>query len=117
MERLGFQLGRYDGANPELLRWIYAAKAGQSESSLFHDSARIEFLVSAAGKMPDVFEIFTLENGETHGRRSGDAARWLDGGGFIPDGLRQSIRNILRRWRSFLKSPASLLRKAWIAIT
>ena len=24
----------------------------------------IEFMVSAAGLMPDVFEIFTLENGE-----------------------------------------------------
>ena len=32
--------GVYDGANPQLLRSIYAAKAEQSESSLFHDSAR-----------------------------------------------------------------------------
>lgn len=63
MERLGFELKRYDGANAPLLRWIYAAKAGQSASSLFHDSARIEFLVSAAVVMPEVFEIFTLENG------------------------------------------------------
>ena len=65
MERLGFRLKTYDGANPQLLRWIYAAKAEQSESSLFHDPARKEFLVSAAAMMPDVFEIFTLENGET----------------------------------------------------
>jgi CelD/BcsL family acetyltransferase involved in cellulose biosynthesis len=65
MERLGFRLRRYDGANHNLLRSIYAAKAEQSESSLFHDSARIEFLVSAAAKMPNIFEIFTLENGET----------------------------------------------------
>ena len=65
MERLGFELRRYDGANPKLLRSIYAAKAGQSEASLFHDSERIEFMVSAAGLMPDVFEVFTLENGET----------------------------------------------------
>jgi len=63
LERLGFELRTYDGANPQLLRSIYAAKAGQSESSLFHDPARIEFLVSAAGLIPDVFEIFTLENG------------------------------------------------------
>jgi CelD/BcsL family acetyltransferase involved in cellulose biosynthesis len=63
MERLGFELKRYDGANAPLLRWIYAAKAGKSVSSLFHDSARIEFLVSAAAMMPDVFEVFTLENG------------------------------------------------------
>lgn len=65
MERLGFALRAYDGDNPQLLRSIYAAKAEQSEASLFHDSARIELLVSAAAKMPNVFEIFTLENGET----------------------------------------------------
>jgi len=63
MERLGFELRSYDGANPYLLRSIYTGKAEQSESSLFHDPARIEFLVSAAGLLPDVFEIFTLENG------------------------------------------------------
>ena len=62
MERLGFELKRYDSANPQLLRSIYAAKAGQSASSLFHDPARIEFLVSVAAMMPEVFEIFTLEN-------------------------------------------------------
>ena len=65
MERLGLQLRRHDGASQKLLRRIYAAKAEQSESSLFHDSTRVEFLVSAAAKMPNVFEIFTLENGET----------------------------------------------------
>jgi len=63
MERLGFELRIYDGANPYLLRSIYTDKAEQSESSLFHDPARIEFMVSAAGLLPDVFEIFTLENG------------------------------------------------------
>jgi CelD/BcsL family acetyltransferase involved in cellulose biosynthesis len=62
MERLGFELRSYDGANPYLLRSIYTAKAEQSESSLFHDPARNEFMVSAAGLMPDVFEIFTLES-------------------------------------------------------
>jgi CelD/BcsL family acetyltransferase involved in cellulose biosynthesis len=46
-----------------LLRSIYSAKAGQSEASLFHDPERIEFMVSAAGLMPDAFEIFTLETG------------------------------------------------------
>ena len=65
MERLGFELRRYDGTNQKLLRSIYAAKAEQSESSLFHDATRIEFLVSAAAKMPNAFEIFTLENGGT----------------------------------------------------
>jgi CelD/BcsL family acetyltransferase involved in cellulose biosynthesis len=64
MERLGFQLRRHDGANQKLLRSIYAAKAEQIESSLFHDLTRVEFLVSAAAKMPNVFDIFTLENSE-----------------------------------------------------
>ena len=63
MERLGFELRGYDGNNPMLLRSIYSAKAGQSESSLFHDSERVEFMVSAAGLTPEVFEIFTLKNG------------------------------------------------------
>jgi CelD/BcsL family acetyltransferase involved in cellulose biosynthesis len=62
MERLGFELRSYGGGHAPLLRWIYQAKAGQSESSLFDDSARIEFLVSAGTLMSDVFEIFTLEN-------------------------------------------------------
>ena len=65
MKRLGFALKKYNGANPHLLRAIYESKAKQSDTSLFHDSARIEFLVSAAALMPDVFEIFALENGET----------------------------------------------------
>lgn len=63
MERPGFELRGYNGDNPTLLRSIYGAKAGQSESSLFHDPERVEFMVSAAGLMPNVFEIFTLENG------------------------------------------------------
>jgi CelD/BcsL family acetyltransferase involved in cellulose biosynthesis len=62
MERLGFELHSYGGDNPMLLRSIYKAKAGQSESSLFHDTERVEFMVSAAGLMPDVFEVFTLED-------------------------------------------------------
>jgi CelD/BcsL family acetyltransferase involved in cellulose biosynthesis len=65
MERLGFQLRSCDGNNPMLLRSIYDAKAEQSEASLFHDAERVEFMVSAAGLMPDVFEVFTLENGGT----------------------------------------------------
>jgi CelD/BcsL family acetyltransferase involved in cellulose biosynthesis len=77
MERLGCELKRYDGANAPLLRWIYAAKAGQSASSLFHDFARIEFLVSAAAMMPEVFEIFTLENG---GQMAAAVVTLRDGG-------------------------------------
>lgn len=64
MERLGLELRGYDGDNPVLLRSIYAGKAEQRSSSLFHDPERIEFLVSAAGLMPQTFEVFTLENGE-----------------------------------------------------
>ncbi|HEY1525716.1 MAG TPA: GNAT family N-acetyltransferase [Candidatus Angelobacter sp.] len=64
MERLGFALRSYDGTNAQRLRSIYTAKAELSSSSLFHDSERIEFLVSAAGLMPEVFEIFTLEQDE-----------------------------------------------------
>jgi CelD/BcsL family acetyltransferase involved in cellulose biosynthesis len=63
MERLGFKMRRCDGRDASLLRAIYAGKAAQHPASLFHDPARIEFLVSAAELMPDVFEIFTLENG------------------------------------------------------
>lgn len=62
LERLGFELRTCDGANAQLLRWIYAAKAAQSRSSLFHDPARVEFMANAAGLMRDVFEIFTLQN-------------------------------------------------------
>jgi CelD/BcsL family acetyltransferase involved in cellulose biosynthesis len=63
MSRLGFDLRCYDGAHTQLLRSIYAGKAAQSATSLFHDSARIEFMVRAAALMPQVFEIFTLEDG------------------------------------------------------
>jgi len=65
LERLGFELRSYNGANSQLLRSIYAGKAGQRSTSLFHDPERAEFLVSAAGLMPEVFEIFTLENKQT----------------------------------------------------
>jgi CelD/BcsL family acetyltransferase involved in cellulose biosynthesis len=63
LERLGFERRTYNGANPEIIRTIFAGKAAQLAESLFHDLARIEFLVSAAELMPEVFEIFTLENG------------------------------------------------------
>jgi CelD/BcsL family acetyltransferase involved in cellulose biosynthesis len=63
LERLGFERRTYNGANPELIRTIFAGKAAQLADSLFHDRARIEFLVNAAELMPDAFEIFTLENG------------------------------------------------------
>ena len=61
LERLGLERRSYNGDNPQLLRSIYSGKAAQHSSSLFHDSARIEFLISAAALMPERFEIFTLE--------------------------------------------------------
>lgn len=76
MERLRFEIRNYDGANPQLLRSIYAQKAEQSESSLFHDAERVEFMVSAAGLMPRAFEIFTLENG---GKRAAVVVTLRDG--------------------------------------
>lgn len=84
IDRLGFVLKTYGGADPELLRTIYEAKARQSDTSLFHDSARIEFLVSAAALMPHVFEIFTLENGEQRAAavvtlRDGECRRFYTG--------------------------------------
>ncbi|HEX3156156.1 MAG TPA: GNAT family N-acetyltransferase, partial [Candidatus Angelobacter sp.] len=77
LERLGFELKSYDGANPQLLRSIYAAKAEQSELSLFHDAERVEFMVSAAGLNPGIFEIFTLENG---GQRAAAVVTLRDNG-------------------------------------
>jgi CelD/BcsL family acetyltransferase involved in cellulose biosynthesis len=65
LERLGLERRSYNGASSQLLRSIFAGKASQLSVSLFHDPARIEFLVSAAAQMPDVFEIFTLESGPT----------------------------------------------------
>jgi CelD/BcsL family acetyltransferase involved in cellulose biosynthesis len=63
LERLGFELRRYDGANSHILRSIYTGKAAQHSASLFNDPARIEFLATAGRLMPEIFEIFTLENG------------------------------------------------------
>jgi len=63
LEHLGFAVRRYDGSHSALLRSIYHRKAAQDPASLFHDRARVEFLVDAALFHPRTFEIFTLENG------------------------------------------------------
>lgn len=63
LNRLGFEFRSYNGTASELLRSIYQRKAEQSPSSLFHDPARIEFIVRAAALLPDVFEVYTLEDG------------------------------------------------------
>jgi CelD/BcsL family acetyltransferase involved in cellulose biosynthesis len=61
LEKLGLERRSYNGDNPQLLRSIYTGKAAQHSSSLFHDPVRIDFLISAAALMPELFEIFTLE--------------------------------------------------------
>lgn len=67
LERLGFELRRHSGENSQLLRAIYERKAQQTSNSLFHDPARIEFMAYAAMIKPELFEVFTLENGPTLG--------------------------------------------------
>jgi len=67
LERLGFTVHAYDGNHSGLLRSIYHKKAAQDPASLFHDRARIEFLVDAALFHPRSFEIFTLEAGSRLG--------------------------------------------------
>lgn len=62
LARQGFALRRYRGDYPGLVRFIYWKKAEQDSSSLFHDRLRVEFMVNAAAMLPDVFEIFTLED-------------------------------------------------------
>ena len=62
LARLGFELHRYRGDYPALLRFIYDKKAAQDPRSLFHDPLRIEFMVQAASLLPDRFEVFTLED-------------------------------------------------------
>ena len=62
LARLGFEFRRYQGDYPGLVRFIYEKKAAQDPRSLFHDRPRVEFMVQAAMMLPDVFEIFTLED-------------------------------------------------------
>jgi CelD/BcsL family acetyltransferase involved in cellulose biosynthesis len=62
MHRSGFKLHSYRGDYPGLLRLIYEKKAAQNPGSLFHDPARIEYMVQAGRLLPEIFEIFTLED-------------------------------------------------------
>lgn len=62
LARLGFELRRYAGDYPGLVRLIYEKKATQDPGSLFQDPLRVEFMIQAAMLRPDVFEIFTLED-------------------------------------------------------
>ena len=63
LQRLGYEIHSYNGANSQLVRSIYQRKAAQASDSLFHDPVRIEFMVRAALIEPSRFEIFTLESG------------------------------------------------------
>jgi CelD/BcsL family acetyltransferase involved in cellulose biosynthesis len=60
-QKLGFELKSYDGSHSELLRNIYAKKAAQSTASLFHDAARVEFIIQAARREQQRCEVFVLE--------------------------------------------------------
>ncbi|HKD83020.1 MAG TPA: GNAT family N-acetyltransferase [Candidatus Angelobacter sp.] len=62
LKRLGFEVRHHRGDYSGLLRFIYEKKAGQSPDSLFYDPLRVEFMLIAARLMPDLFEIFTLED-------------------------------------------------------
>jgi CelD/BcsL family acetyltransferase involved in cellulose biosynthesis len=63
LQRLGYEIHSYHGADSQLVRYIYQRKQAQASHSLFHDPARIEFMVGAAMIEPSRFEIFTLESG------------------------------------------------------
>jgi CelD/BcsL family acetyltransferase involved in cellulose biosynthesis len=63
LTRLGFELKLHNGGDSRLVRSIYQRKAGQDAASLFHDHARIDFLMNAAAVEPNILEIFTLESG------------------------------------------------------
>lgn len=63
--RLGFEVKKQSGGDSALLRSIYERKAAQDSNSLFHDPLRIDFLVRAAKMLPEVFEIFTLQQDST----------------------------------------------------
>jgi CelD/BcsL family acetyltransferase involved in cellulose biosynthesis len=67
LERLGFDVRRHSGEDSRLLRSIYEKKAAQTSTSLFHDPARIEFMVNAALLHPEAVEVFTLEAGASLG--------------------------------------------------
>ena len=60
-QTLGFEVKTYEGSHSDLLRDIYAKKATQSTASLFHDAARVEFIIQAARREPQRCEVFVLE--------------------------------------------------------
>ncbi|HKW76949.1 MAG TPA: GNAT family N-acetyltransferase [Terriglobales bacterium] len=63
LQRLGYEMQRYEGSQPGLLAHIYQLKAAQDPNSLFHDPLRVQFMARAAHLLPQHFEIFTLECG------------------------------------------------------
>ena len=94
MAALGYEVFRYDGENPQMLRAIYRLKAEQDAQSLFHDPERVEFVVNAALLRPELFEVFTLQRGNELGAalvtlRDGNVRR-LYTGWFAPELARHS---------------------------
>jgi CelD/BcsL family acetyltransferase involved in cellulose biosynthesis len=63
LQRLGYDLHRYDGNEPGLIAHIYQNKAEQDPDSLFQDLLRVQYMARAAQLLPQYFEIFTLECG------------------------------------------------------
>lgn len=89
LSAMGYEIRRYDGENPQLLREIYQLKARQDPENLFRDPERVEFMVNAALLQPELFEIFTLEHEGRLGAalvtlRDGNVRR-LYTGWFAPD--------------------------------
>jgi CelD/BcsL family acetyltransferase involved in cellulose biosynthesis len=75
-KKLGFDLRLHQGNTSQMIREIYARKATQDPSSLFHDPGRVEFIVRAAQLSPQRCEIFTLERGP---RLAAALVTWRDG--------------------------------------
>jgi CelD/BcsL family acetyltransferase involved in cellulose biosynthesis len=61
-QRQGFELKLHCGDDSQLVRSIYQAKAAHDPGSLFHDPARVEFMVEAARILGNRCEIFSLES-------------------------------------------------------
>lgn len=61
LERLGFKICERDGADAELLRWLYQKKAEVDPESLFHDPARVLMLLEAFAALHTSLEVKTLE--------------------------------------------------------
>jgi len=65
LERMGLAIHQYSGDSP-IIRQIYTRRAAQSaEGELFHDAARVEFMIAACREEGTRCEVFSLEHGST----------------------------------------------------